>query len=525
MKYIKVTKYIKVLMIALLVSLAIPCFAEVVTPTGVPKLIEYTGLLTKQNRSPYSRGVYTVEFTLYTDAACTQSIWTENHTVEVSPTIEKGNIGGNGYEAAFTVLLGSVNTIADLAFDQDYYLLITEDTGGYYKIEKLATVPYAMRSDFANYAETVYDTDTREYTNLQNITINKAKDTDTTDNIHASATPEANKLLALDGSAELPNSVLQTGHGRGLDADMADGIHASATPEADKLLALDSSSQFPNTVLKMGEGNGINADMVDGKHHSDITQEIGDNVTAHAGSTTTHGVIGEIVGTNNNQVLTNKHISGEQIDTGKISNDRLKLGEGNNLDADTVDGKHASYFAIATHTHTFGEITETISDSQIPNDITINVSKGMRSLSSAPASPSVGEVYFNITVNMAYIWNGSQWNEYRGPTGPQGPQGSQGPTGSQGPQGSQGPTGPQGPNNFATGGRMRICGTLHDGTVSPISGGTYPLGEIMTTPWPLDWDTSGCGSIQCSGGWKWWYVHEYYSNGTWAGKIASGTCY
>jgi len=44
--------------------------------------------------------------------------------------------------------------------------------------------------------------------------------------------------------------------------------------------------------------------------------------------------------------LTNKHISGGQIDSGKISNDRLNMGSGNGLDADTVDGQH--YDAIAS---------------------------------------------------------------------------------------------------------------------------------------------------------------------------------
>ena len=95
-----------------------------------------------------------------------------------------------------------------------------------------------------------------------------------------------------------------------------------------------------------GAGNGLIADMVDDKHYSDIAKEIDDDVTAHADSKTTHGITGEIVGTSDNQTLTNKHISGEQVDSGKIHNDRLNMGTGNGLDADTVDGVH--YAAIST---------------------------------------------------------------------------------------------------------------------------------------------------------------------------------
>lgn len=40
-----------------------------------------------------------------------------------------------------------------------------------------------------------------------------------------------------------------SGPGSGLDADTVDGFHASATPAAGKLLALDGSAQFPISVL------------------------------------------------------------------------------------------------------------------------------------------------------------------------------------------------------------------------------------------------------------------------------------
>jgi len=43
--------------------------------------------------------------------------------------------------------------------------------------------------------------------------------------------------------------------------------------------------------------------------------------------------------------------------------------------ADTVDGNHAADFAAASHSHSFPEITGTATNAQIPDDITINYAK------------------------------------------------------------------------------------------------------------------------------------------------------
>jgi hypothetical protein len=63
------------------------------------------------------------------------------------------------------------------------------------------------------------------------------------------------------------------------------------------------------------------------------------------------------------------------------------------------------------------------------------------STSSAPASPSTGDVWFDSTSGSLFVYyqdsDGSQWVEFGGPAGPQGATGPGGPTG---------PTGPTGPN-------------------------------------------------------------------------------
>lgn len=93
----------------------------------------------------------------------------------------------------------------------------------------------------------------------------------------------------------------------------------------------------------------------------------------------------------------------------------------NALDSDKLGGQEPVYYAVATHTHNFSELEGSISDDQIPDTITVNEAKGMRVSPSAPIPVSEGEVYFDIGDSMAYVYDGEQWNEYTGPQGPAGP--------------------------------------------------------------------------------------------------------
>jgi len=53
-----------------------------------------------------------------------------------------------------------------------------------------------------------------------------------------------------------------------INADTVNGIGASRAPVAGKLLALNNNKKLPNTVLRTGHGKGLNADKVDGQHGS-----------------------------------------------------------------------------------------------------------------------------------------------------------------------------------------------------------------------------------------------------------------
>ena len=59
----------------------------------------------------------------------------------------------------------------------------------------------------------------------------------------------------------------------GFIADQIDSIHASTSPVASKLLALNSESKFPLSVLYTGSGNGLDADKLDGYHLGNNTNQ------------------------------------------------------------------------------------------------------------------------------------------------------------------------------------------------------------------------------------------------------------
>jgi len=102
----------------------------------------------------------------------------------------------------------------------------------------------------------------------------------------------------------------------------------------------------------------------------------------------------------------------------------------------------------------------------------------------AVAAPAQGLFVFDITTESFWYFDGSQWIEALGPTGPAGPQGPDGPTGPQGPEGPvgadsnvPGPTGPQGavgPTGI-TGPTGPLGPTGPQGNIGPL-GNTGPAG-------------------------------------------------
>ena len=164
------------------------------------------------------------------------------------------------------------------------------------------------------------------------------------------------------------------------NADKVDGKDAAAFA----LVSHDHNTlYYTKTELSTSDGNppnsGVNrvswnnlkdvpAGFVDGNGYvgtsggiSQINVGTGMTVTNSTGPTTTLGLKLAPGNGINADPLDGKHASsfantshahsGTDITSGKISNARLNTGSGNGLDADMVDGKHASNFANASHDH------------------------------------------------------------------------------------------------------------------------------------------------------------------------------
>lgn len=123
-----------------------------------------------------------------------------------------------------------------------------------------------------------------------------------------------------------------------VDANDGDtGIAANSVPTANQLLALDGSAEFPNSVLKTGAGNGLDADLLDGQH-------------APAGT---------IVGTSDTQTLTNKRLDSPKLNsatTTDITSEELEtLSDGSN-----ADGLHSHTADIAAPaSYPYADTTQT----------------------------------------------------------------------------------------------------------------------------------------------------------------------
>ena len=106
---------------------------------GIPKMINYQGMLTDNSGTPLS-GSYTIIFKIYNDPSAGTKKWEETQS-GVSVT--------NGL---FNVILGSLNPIDSLDFNEDYWLDIT--VGGEHMPARLrfTSVGYAYRALVADSA-------------------------------------------------------------------------------------------------------------------------------------------------------------------------------------------------------------------------------------------------------------------------------------------------------------------------------------------------------------------------------------
>lgn len=224
--------------------------------TSVPRTMTYQGLLEDETGDPVEDGTYWICFSIFDVENGGSPVWDDCLDVEVA--------GG-----LFSVILGEPDDLA-LPFDVDYYMELEVDSEILTPRQKLNMSAYAARADTAEFAESATE----------------AGNAEMVDGIHASPSPQADQLLALDGSGMFPPSVIPPVS----DADMVDGFHANGTPLPNMLLALDDNAKFTNAALYTGHGSGLNADMVDGYEGASLEEsaEIDQDIASHAGISNAH---------------------------------------------------------------------------------------------------------------------------------------------------------------------------------------------------------------------------------------------
>ena len=161
----------KRLFIMICFLLSVSCI-NVPANAAVPHLINYQGRLTDSSNAPLN-GSYALTFRIYDAATAGNLLWEEN---QLSVVISKG---------LFAVLLGSV-TALNLPFDKPYYLEIKVGTEVMTPRQQITSAGYAFRAEQAD----------------------RAKDSDTVGGVGVSITPNANKLVPLDGAGKLPTGLL-----------------------------------------------------------------------------------------------------------------------------------------------------------------------------------------------------------------------------------------------------------------------------------------------------------------------------
>jgi len=154
-------------------------------------------------------------------------------------------------------------------------------------------------------------------------------DSDTVDGFHASSVATPNTLLALDNNGKLPASI--TG-----DANTVDGFHASSIPAPNTLLALNNDSKLPTSITG-------DSDTVDGFHATNIATPNALLALNNDGKlpASITGDSDTLDGQHGNYYLNRANHTGIQPPS-TIS----PQGSGSGLNADAVDGFHASSTAI-----------------------------------------------------------------------------------------------------------------------------------------------------------------------------------
>ncbi|UCE18186.1 MAG: tail fiber domain-containing protein [Gemmatimonadota bacterium] len=282
----------------------------------VPKFISFQGKLHDSTGTPLS-GQYEITFCIYSVESGGTAQWTET-------------IGVNCENGMYNVILGLTAPL-NLDFDGKYWLGI-QVTGGDELTPRyrLVSVPGAFRAAVADSA----------------VTAASAENTDKLNGKHSSAFADSNHQ---HDDRYYTETELSTSDG-------------------------DSPNQGSNrmswnnlTDVPQGFVDGTDDVGAAGEGVSQIDAGTGITVTNPTGPTAT---VAADIGAGADQVAAGNHThDAADLTSGLLDNGLLSMGHGNGIDADQVDGKHASAFADSGHQHDDRYFTQT---ELYTNDGTVN---------------------------------------------------------------------------------------------------------------------------------------------------------
>jgi len=312
---------------------------------GVPaqtNTVTYQGVLRDSAGNPVADGAYPMSFGIFAAETGGAALWTEPQTVTT-------------LDGAFSVQLGAVTPLGTLFAENagaSLWLEVSADVGAgmqaYAPRVPLTRAPYAFHAT-------------------------RAGDADTLDGKHAAdIATDISSAVGAHSTSGAAHSDIRAQIGADIAAHDTD---PAAHPGIEIDAARITSGKISNDRLNTGPGGGLDADTLDGAHlssiqayvdtthgtspaaHQDIRNKIDTDLAAHDADAAAHG---SAIGAHDSDAAAHANIAldGARITSGKIANAHLNTGPGGGLDADMVDGQHASAFAGAAHSHALNDLSD-----------------------------------------------------------------------------------------------------------------------------------------------------------------------
>lgn len=150
----------------------------------IPKTMSYQGVLTDSQGKVVPDGDYKLTLKLYTSLTAGEALWSEEHR---SVSVEKG---------VFDVILGSINSLDDVAFDKPYWLGVTVNDGREL-VPRIALTSAAYSLNAPTISEALF------VDNDGNVGIGVTDPTEALDvkgNIHSSGTIRSGNSITINGA-------------------------------------------------------------------------------------------------------------------------------------------------------------------------------------------------------------------------------------------------------------------------------------------------------------------------------------